>query len=59
MNIDFSNKVYLVTGGASGIGEAVVRYLAQHNGMAVIADIQEEAGASLVSVSESTALSAH
>ena len=45
MNIDFSNKVYLVTGGASGIGEAVVRYLAQHNGMAVIADIQEEAGA--------------
>ena len=48
MNIDFSNKVYLVTGGASGIGEAVVRFLAQHNGMAVIADINEEAGALLV-----------
>jgi meso-butanediol dehydrogenase/(S,S)-butanediol dehydrogenase/diacetyl reductase len=48
MNIDFQNKVYLVTGGASGIGAAVVRYLAQHNGRVVIADINDEAGAALV-----------
>jgi len=48
MNIDFSNKVYLVTGGASGIGAAVVHYLAQHHGRAVIADINDEAGAALV-----------
>ncbi len=48
MNIDFSGKVYLVTGGASGIGAAVVHYLAQHHGRVVIADINDEAGAVLV-----------
>lgn len=48
MNIDFSNKTYLVTGGASGIGAATVRYLAEHGGNAVIADINDEAGNALV-----------
>lgn len=48
MNIDFSNKVYLVTGGASGIGAAVVHYIAQHNGAAVIADINDEEAQALV-----------
>lgn len=48
MNIDFQDKVYLVTGGASGIGAAVVHYLTQHNGMVVIADINDEAGEALV-----------
>lgn len=48
MNIDFTGKVYLVTGGASGIGAAVVHYLAQHHGSAVIADINDAAGATLV-----------
>ena len=48
MHIDFEGKVYLVTGGASGIGAAVVHYLAQHNGSAVIADINDQAGAELV-----------
>ncbi|MEJ6541365.1 MAG: SDR family NAD(P)-dependent oxidoreductase, partial [Halioglobus sp.] len=48
MDIDFDGKVYLVTGGASGIGAAVVHYLAQHHGCAVIADINDEAGNALV-----------
>lgn len=48
MNIDFKGKVYLVTGGASGIGAAVVEYLSQHNGSAVIADVNDEAAATLV-----------
>jgi meso-butanediol dehydrogenase / (S,S)-butanediol dehydrogenase / diacetyl reductase len=48
MDISFKDKVYLVTGGASGIGAAAVDYLAQHDGMAVIADINDEAGAALV-----------
>ena len=48
MDIDFTGKVYLVTGGASGIGAAVVNYLAQHNGCAVIADINDQAGEALV-----------
>lgn len=48
MDINFNEKVYLVTGGASGIGKAVVHYLAEHSGRAVIADINDEAGAALV-----------
>lgn len=47
MEIDFSKKVYLVTGGASGIGAAVVHYLAQRGGKAVISDINDEAGEAL------------
>ena len=47
MDINFRDKVYLITGGASGIGAAAARYLAQHQGMAVIADINDEAGEAL------------
>ena len=35
-------KVCIVTGGASGIGEAIVRSLAEHQAVVVIADINEE-----------------
>ncbi|KAF4987900.1 hypothetical protein FDECE_15257 [Fusarium decemcellulare] len=34
-------KAAIVTGGAQGIGEAIVRYLAQHGAQVVIADINE------------------
>lgn len=44
MKIDFQGKAYLVTGGASGIGAAVVHYLACHGGSVVVADINDEAG---------------
>lgn len=47
MQIDFSGKAYLVTGGASGIGEAVVNYLAENGGQAIIADINDDAGQAL------------
>lgn len=47
MNIDFSGKAFLVTGGASGIGAAVVHYLAQHGGSVVVADINDEAGSQM------------
>ena len=48
MNIEFNGKAYLVTGGASGIGAAVVHYLARHGGNVVVADINDEAGQQLV-----------
>lgn len=48
MDIEFNGKAYLVTGGASGIGAAVVHYLARHGGNVVVADINDEAGQQLV-----------
>lgn len=39
---------FLVTGGASGLGEAVVRAIVAQGGKAVIADLNESAGQALV-----------
>src|SRR5579875_2726650 len=38
MNLHLQNKVYIVTGGASGIGEAICRLIASEGGIAVIMD---------------------
>lgn len=43
MTYDFSGKVALVTGGASGIGEAVVKLLARSGAKVVVADLNSEA----------------
>jgi NAD(P)-dependent dehydrogenase (short-subunit alcohol dehydrogenase family) len=42
MNID--SKVFIVTGGASGLGAGTARMLAHHGARVVIADVQIEAG---------------
>jgi NAD(P)-dependent dehydrogenase (short-subunit alcohol dehydrogenase family) len=42
-----TGKVAVITGGASGIGEAVVRHFVEEGAAVVIADIQDEAGANL------------
>ena len=42
--MDIAGKVFIVTGGASGLGEGTVRMLAQAGGQVVIADLQEERG---------------
>ncbi|KAJ9554994.1 hypothetical protein OSB04_009608 [Centaurea solstitialis] len=40
-------KVAIVTGGASGFGESTVRLFAKHGAKVVIADVQDQQGASL------------
>ncbi len=40
----FEGKIALVTGGASGIGEATARRIAEEGGTVIIADIQDDRG---------------
>ena len=42
--MDIAGKVFIVTGGASGLGEGTARMLAAHGGKVVIADLQVERG---------------
>ncbi|HEX6705043.1 MAG TPA: 3-hydroxyacyl-CoA dehydrogenase [Albitalea sp.] len=45
--MDIAGKVFIVTGGASGLGEGTVRMLAAHGGKVVIADLQADKGEAL------------
>jgi NAD(P)-dependent dehydrogenase (short-subunit alcohol dehydrogenase family) len=45
--MDIKGKVFIVTGGASGLGEGTARMLAANGGMVVIADMQEDKGAAV------------
>src|SRR3954453_11648478 len=47
MTSRFTGKVAVVTGGASGIGEATVQRFVEEGGRAVIADVDEERGRQL------------
>ncbi len=42
--MDIAGKVFIVTGGASGLGEGTARMLSSLGGQVVIADMQEEKG---------------
>ena len=46
--MDINGKIAVVTGGASGIGQAVVRRLAAAGGKVAIFDLNEEAGQAMV-----------
>src|SRR4051794_41929571 len=45
--MQIKNSVFLVTGGASGLGAATARMAAENGGKVVIADMQVEAGEKL------------
>ncbi len=45
--MEIKNNVFIVTGGASGLGAGTVRMLTAHGGKVVIADVQDEAGQKL------------
>jgi len=47
--VEIKNSVFIVTGGASGLGEATVRRLVANGGKAIIADLNAERGAALES----------
>ena len=42
--MEIQGKVFIVTGGASGLGEGTARMLADAGGRVVVADMQEEKG---------------
>ena len=46
--MDIKGKVFIVTGGASGLGEGTARMIAAEGGKVVIADLQEDKGRALV-----------
>ena len=45
--MDIQGKVFIVTGGASGLGEGTARMLLAHGGKVVIADLQADKGEAL------------
>jgi NAD(P)-dependent dehydrogenase (short-subunit alcohol dehydrogenase family) len=45
--MDIAGKVFIVTGGASGLGEGTARMLAREGGKVVIADLQADRGKAL------------
>lgn len=45
--MEIKDKVFIVTGGASGLGAGTVRMLVANGGKVVIADVQDEAGQAL------------
>ncbi len=48
MEKELTGKVAIVTGGSSGIGEALCRLYVQHGAKVIVSDIQDEAGQKLV-----------
>ena len=45
--MEIANKVFIVTGGASGLGAGTVRMLVANGAKVVIADLQDEPGEAL------------
>lgn len=52
--MDIKDKVFVVTGGASGLGAGTARMLVAHGAKVVLADVQDEAGQALASELDQT-----
>ena len=48
MNLNLNDKIFIVTGGASGIGKAVCKLISEENGIAIIADRDADKNQALV-----------
>lgn len=59
MSTRLANKIAVVTGGASGFGEGIVRRFANEGAQVVIADLNETAGAKLARELGGSAISVH
>jgi NAD(P)-dependent dehydrogenase (short-subunit alcohol dehydrogenase family) len=56
--MDIAGKVFIVTGGASGLGEGTARMLAANGGKVVVADLQVERGEAVAARSAASSSSA-
>jgi NAD(P)-dependent dehydrogenase (short-subunit alcohol dehydrogenase family) len=56
--MDIAGKVFIVTGGASGLGEGTARMLAANGAKVVIADLQIERGEAVARRSAASSSSA-
>lgn len=52
--MQIKDKVFVITGGASGLGAACVRMIAEQGGKAIIADLHDEAGEALATELQGT-----
>ena len=56
--MEIAGKVFIVTGGSSGLGEGTARMLAAEGGQVVIADLQVERGQAIAAESAASSSSA-
>ena len=56
--MDIAGKVFIVTGGASGLGEGTARMLAANGGKVVVADMQADNGEAVAAKSAASSSSA-
>ena len=50
--MEINNKVFVVTGGGSGLGAATARMIVANGGKVVLADVNKEAGEALAAAHE-------
>ena len=57
--MQIKDQVFIITGGASGLGAATARMIVAQGGKAVLADVQDQAGAALAAELNAVFAAAH